>query len=356
MQSNGLEGIVVAETALSHVDGAAGALVLRGHPVESLAGEVPFEGVVALFADGVLPSPARLRDVKRALGEARAAAFPLAMELVRARSLAEPMDALRAMTACLEATALPPFGLIGALATFGAAIGRSRAGEALITPDPARGHAEDLLRMLGRDGSPEQAAGLDAYLVSVVDHGMNASTFAARVVTSTESDVVSAVVAGIGALKGRLHGGAPGPVLDMLDAVGTPENAPRYVASELAQGARIMGMGHRIYRVRDPRAAVLERATRRLPRTGAIGARLALATAVEQAAEKALAAKHPDRPLRANVEFFTAVLLEAVGIPRALFTVTFACGRVVGWCAHADEQRRTGRLIRPASLYVGPTP
>jgi citrate synthase len=191
---------------------------------------------------------------------------------------------------------------------------------------------------------------------------MNASTFTARVVASTGSDLWSAVVAAVGALKGPLHGGAPGPVLDMLDAIGAPDRAAAWLEGELQAGRRIMGMGHRIYRVRDPRALVLERAMERLeaarPNKDARPGedRLVLARAVEQAAEGVLRRRYPDRPLRANVEFYTAVLLDAVGLPRALFTPTFAVGRVAGWCAHVQEQRQTGRLIRPASRYVGPRP
>jgi citrate synthase len=208
----------------------------------------------------------------------------------------------------------------------------------------------------GGDVSADLAAALDAYLVTVSDHGMNASTFTARVVTSTGSDAVSAVVAAIGALKGPLHGGAPGPVLDMVDSIGEPDQAEAWIEAELAAGRRIMGMGHRIYRVRDPRAAVLEKATLRLEQAGISSKRLALARAVERAAEGALRKKRPDRPLHANVEFYTAVLLDTIGLPRRLFSPMFAVGRVAGWCAHIDEQRAHGRLIRPASEYIGPMP
>jgi citrate synthase len=233
-----------------------------------------------------------------------------------------------------------------------------RAGASPVAPDPALGHAADYLRMANGGVAPSEAAAraIDTYLVTVADHGMNASTFTARVVASTGSDTVSAVVAAIGALKGPLHGGAPGPVLDMLDAVGAPERAAAWIEAELAAGRRIMGMGHRIYRVRDPRAAVLEQAATVLGQAGVATDRLSLARAVERAAEAALAAKHPDRPLKCNVEFYTAVLLDAAGLPRTLFTPTFAVGRAAGWCAHIEEQRRTGRLVRPASRYVGPDP
>lgn len=218
-------------------------------------------------------------------------------------------------------------------------------------------HAADYVRMVsGEPVAPARVDAIDAYLCCVVDHGLNASTFAARVVASTGSDLVSAIVAGVGALKGPLHGGAPGPVLDMLDAIGRPERTRRWLLDELAAGRRIMGMGHRVYRVRDPRAAALERAATRLEASGLGGTRLSFARAVEREAEAVLAERHPDRRLRANVEFYTAVLLEAAGIPRSLFSPTFAVSRVAGWCAHYNEQRRRGRLMRPLSRYVGPTP
>jgi citrate synthase len=175
-------------------------------------------------------------------------------------------------------------------------------------------------------------------------------------VSFTGSDAVSAVVAALGALKGPLHGGAPGPVLDMLDAVGPAERARGWIEAELARGRRIMGMGHRVYRVRDPRARVLERALEALERRGAACGRLALARAVEREASVLLRERHPDRPLEANVEFYTAVLLEALGLHRCLFTPTFAAARVAGWLAHIEEQAREGRLIRPTARYVGALP
>jgi citrate synthase len=206
----------------------------------------------------------------------------------------------------------------------------------------------------GHDVRPEAARLLDAYLVTVAEHGFNASTFAARVTASTEADLVASVVAGVATLSGPLHGGAPGPVLDMLDAVGSPERAAEYVRAELAAGRRIMGMGHRVYRVRDPRAFVLERALSAYQGEAGGSPRLLLARAVEAAAETELARKYPERALRANVEFYTALLLEALAIPRAAFTAIFACARVAGYAAHYAEQRLRGRLIRPSALYVGP--
>lgn len=359
MDTTGLEGVVVADTRLSEVDGERGRLVVAGHDIERLTGAVSFEDIAALLWTGALPDEAGREATRRALAEGRALAFERLGGLGDALQRDDGMDALRAATAHLSERDgfAAPARLTGAMAVYAAAWERARAGERPIAPDLALGHAADLLRMrTGRTPDPARIAGLDAYLVTVADHGMNASTFAARVVTSTGSDAVSAVVAAIGALKGPLHGGAPGPVLDMLDAIGTPERAAAWIEGELAAGRRIMGMGHRIYRVRDPRAAVLERAIARLEQAGVSTGRLALARAVERAAEGALKARYPGRPLAANVEFYTAVLLDTLGLDRAAFTPTFAVARVAGWTAHAFEQRATGRLIRPASRYVGPAP
>jgi citrate synthase len=354
----GLEGVVVADTRLSDVDGEAGRLVVAGHDVEQLAGKAAFEDVCSLLwtATGV-PGAGDRGAVHHAIAEGRTRAFDWLPRLGDALRQTDGMDALRAAVAHLsEHDGFgTPARMTGAIAVFAAACARVRAGGEPVAPDPSLSHAADYLRMAsGRLTSAAYAAGLDAYLVTVADHGMNASTFAARVVTSTGSDLVSSIVAGLGALKGPLHGGAPGPVLDMLDAIGTPERAESWLEGELSAGRRIMGMGHRIYRVRDPRAAALEQATERLVEAGVSTGRLALARVVEAAAEGALAARHPTRPLRANVEFFTAVLLDALGLDRATFTPTFAVGRVAGWCAHVFEQRAHGRLIRPASRYIGP--
>jgi len=365
----GLAGVIVAETALSHVDGALGRLFIAGRNVEELSGRVPFEAVCASLWDPV--DPPSESDVRRALGAARVAAFHELPSLGGALDAGDAMDALRAAVAHLEAKEgrgaprwLAAVALTGAVSVFATAWARRHDGASPIVPDANLGHAEDTLRMLrGTRPSDAEAAALDAYFVAVVDHGLNASTFAARVVASTGSDMVSAVTAAIGALKGPLHGGAPGPVLDMLDAVGEAARAREWLGTEIDARRRIMGMGHRVYRVRDPRAAVLERAIERLRasleasgRGGPILARLELARAVEREATALLSARHPGRALRANVEFYTAVLLEALGVLRELFSAIFASARVAGWAAHVDEERRKGRLIRPSSRYVGPVP
>ena len=357
----GLEDVVVAQTALSLVDGEGGRLVVRGHPIEALATR-RFEDVCGLLWDGALPDPARAAEIQRGLGAGRVLAF---RELARvSNAVLDTGDAMEALRAGLAALHVPDddfgaagFRLAGAIAVYLAAWHRRRAGLAPLAPDPARGHADDLLRMLA--GAPAPSAlvrGLDSYLVTVAEHGMNASTFTARVVASTRSDAVSAVVAALGSLKGPLHGGAPGPVLDLLDAIGSPERAKAWLRAELAGGRRIMGLGHRVYRVRDPRALVLETALAELERAGVASRYLGLARGVERAAVEVLDAHRPERRLRTNVEFYTAVLLDALGIPRTLFTAVFAAGRVAGWLAHVAEERAVARLIRPRQRYVGPLP
>lgn len=352
---NGLEDVVAAQTVLSDVDGNLGRLVIRGVSLDELVAHIRYEHVVGLLLEGFLPLP---DDLQAALGAARVTVARHVDALDADIVGMTPVDGLRALLARLgdgddTETALR---LIAAPAVFTPALQRLRVGLKPIAPDAALGHAEDALRMLhGAMPTPEQAAALDRYLVTVVDHGLNASTFAARVVASTGAGLTSSVLAGLSALKGPLHGGAPGPVLDMLDAVSEPGRAAAWVSETLDAGSRLMGFGHRIYRVRDPRADALKAAVRALAASGAIDpARLSLAEAVERAALAELRRRKPDRVLETNVEFYTALLLESLGFPRDAFTCVFAMGRVTGWIAHAREQALTGRLIRPKSVYVGP--
>lgn len=338
---SGLDGVVAADTVMSLVDGARGELVIRGWPVARLAGAGRLEAAIALLWDGDAAGADRWAA---RLGAARVAVAP---EVARARVLPDATATLRAGLSPLEGAT--PIELVAATGLLVA-----RWAGAAITPDPSLDHAADLVRLLRGAADPARARALGAYLCTVVDHGLNASTFAARVVASTASDDTSAVVAALGALKGPLHGGAPGPVLDMLAAIGTPDHAAAWIEAELDAGRRIMGMGHRVYKVRDPRVAVLEGAIADLAAVGAATDQLALAHAVEAAAVDALERRKPGRNLRANVEFATAVLLDAIGVPRDAFTAMFAAGRVVGWLAHTSEQRATGRLIRPQSRYIGP--
>jgi citrate synthase len=356
IMKSGLEDVIAAETVLSDVDGKNGRLIVRGVSLDDLVTSSRFEDVVELLFDGFLSTPP---DLRAALGAARASVVG---HLAGATDLTAlpPVEGMRALLARLadgdgHATALE---LVAAPAVFTTGLLRLATGLEPIAPDATLSHAADTLRMLdGTMPSAEQVAALDRYLVTVADHGLNASTFAARVVASTQAGLTSSVLAALSALKGPLHGGAPGPVLDMLDAVGRPDNAEAWIAATLAKGERLMGFGHRVYRVRDPRADALKGAVRMLAASGAIDpARLALAEAVEAAALRQLRIKKPDRPLDTNVEFYTALLLESLGFPREAFTCVFAMGRVAGWIAHAREQALDGRLIRPMSVYVGPRP
>jgi citrate synthase len=352
--SDGLEGVVAAETVLSEVDGAAGRLIVRGRSLDELAGHTRYEDVVRLLFDGFyedLP-----QDIQAALGRARGEVFAEVAALDTGLLDRTTIEAMRALTARLADgdDAAVAFRLLAAPAVFTAAVVRAQAGEAPVAPDPALRHAADILRMLrGTAASPAEADALDTYLVTVADHGLNASTFAARVVASTRAGLTSAVLAGISALKGPLHGGAPGPVIEMLDEIGEPANARAWLEAALARGDRLMGFGHRVYKVRDPRADALKAAVRWLD---ARQGRLEFAEAVEAAALAILREHKPNRSLETNVEFYTALLLEALAFPPAAFTCVFAMGRVAGWLAHAREQLAGGRLIRPASHYVGPMP
>ncbi len=358
---DGLEGVVAAHTVLSEVDGEAGRLVIRGHQLDEIAQRWRYEDAVALLFEGFFDTVPDATGLRAALGRARREAFELlrAGDDVALRRL-PAIEAVRALMARLpDGDDLPTaLRLVAAPAVYTAAAMRWRQGVPALAPDASLPHAADMLRMLhGRAPTAAQAAGLDTYLVTVCDHGLNASTFAARVVASTGAGLASAVLAGISALKGPLHGGAPGPVLDALDAIGSAANARPWLEDAVARGERLMGFGHRIYRVRDPRADALKGALKRLGAGGGVDAqRLALAEAAEQAALAILREKKPGRTLETNVEFYTALLLEALGFDRESFTCVFATGRVSGWVAHAREQVRQGRLIRPQSVYVGPAP
>ena len=235
-----------------------------------------------------------------------------------------------------------------------AAYHRLRGGQAPVAPDPALGHAANYLAMLnGVEPPPGQVRGLETYLNTAIDHGLNASTFAARVIIATQSDLVSAVTGAVGALKGPLHGGAPGPALDMVFEIGHAERAEAYLRRKLDSGERLMGFGHRVYKVRDPRADVLGGAAESMYADGGDMALYRLARDVEKIALQLLEEYKPGRNLQTNVEFYTALLLHGLGLPTDLFTPTFAVGRTGGWIAHCFEQIETGRLIRPKAAYVG---
>jgi len=354
--SAGLDGVVAAATALSHVDGERGELIIGGARVGDLAGRVPFEALTGRLWSLAGSATVAETEARRLLGVARARTFERLPAILSAAEGLPVAAGFRAGVAALgPVSGLPDEAvLVGAMPVIATALVRRSRGEAPVAPHPALGHAADTLRMLrGLPGGETEARALDAYLVTASDHGMNASTFTARVVASTQADLFMAVTAAYCALTGPLHGGAPGPVLDMLDAIGTRGNIAAWVDAALARKERLMGFGHRVYRVRDPRADVLREAVSWLGRTRRD---LGLAAAVEAHAREALRRAKPDRPLDTNVEFYTAILLEALEIPREAFTPIFAVARAAGWTAHAIEQQRTGRLLRPDSVYLGEVP
>jgi len=357
----GLEGVVAAETRLSHVDGQRGQLIIAGHPVEDLAASASFEEVIFLLWNGRLPRTTELISLRDRLAGQRALPEPT-LYLLReaAQRDVRSMDALRMAAGTLDLDASEDLAL-AATARFPmmvAAYWRMRHGQEPLAPDPRLDHAANYLYVLsGVRPAPVQSRAHETYLNTVSDHGLNASTFTARTIISTGSDLISALVGAIGALKGPLHGGAPGPALDMVFEIGEIENTEPYLRAMLQRGERIMGFGHRVYKVRDPRAEVLSAAAEELYTSGnAIQGDLALynrAKHVENTAVTLLEEYKPGRNLQTNVEFYTALLLHGLGLPTDLFTPTFAVGRVAGWIGHCLEQQQYGRLIRPASTYIG---
>jgi len=352
----GLDGIAAAETVLSHVDGAHGELIIAGERISDLVHKTSFEGVTARLWSGGTGQPVAEAYVRAALGAARQRAFARLPDLLGITRGLSIVDGVRAAIAGLRAEngLSHEATILGAFPVIAGALVQRAGGSDPVAPDPTASHAADTLSMMqNRKPGAGEVAALDAYFVTVCDHGMNASTFTTRVVASTQADLFAAVTAGYCALTGPLHGGAPEPVLEMLDAIGTRERIKPWVDIALARGERLMGFGHKIYRVRDPRADVLKGAIERL---AGGGTDLPFAGEVEAYIREALRRKNPDRPLDTNVEFFTAILLDALKIPRQAFTPIFAVARAAGWTAHAREQQRTGRLIRPSSAYIGPMP
>jgi citrate synthase len=360
----GLEDVVVAETRLSSVDGEAGELILRGFVLEELAGRSGFEETVYLLWHGELPARAQLASFTGELACRRS----LSAEILRvlqasAERKCSAMDALR-MAASMLTLDTDREGqanerdaglkLVSVFPTIVTAYARLVQGSEPIPPRADLGHAANYLYMLGGEvPGAERVRAIETYLNTVVDHGLNASTFTARVIMSTQSDLVSAIVGAIGALKGPLHGGAPGPALDMVFEIGEAVRAEAVLRKKIEAGERFMGFGHRVYRVRDPRADVLAQAAERLYTTAADMKLYDLARHVEAVILRLLEEYKPGRKLQTNVEFYTALLLHGLELPTDWFTPTFAVSRVAGWVAHCLEQQKQNRLIRPDSEYVG---
>jgi citrate synthase len=361
----GLKGVVVAETALGDVQGEAGFYHYRQYPAPELAAKRTFEDVWRLLVDGALPTPAERRAFEAEVTPLRT--VPAAMlDVVPgiARGSRNPMTALRTLVSHLaDVEGLPPSIDVGpdrlradalrlgaVVPTLIAAVHRVRQGRDPVPPRPDLGHAANYLFMLeGTEPDAPRARALEQYLILAVDHGFNASTFVARAVVSTGADLGAAVVAALGSLSGPLHGGSPSRALDTLEAIGSPERTADWVRAAVGGGQRIMGFGHPVYRTADPRSVMLRGVGERLG-----GDRIEFAKLVELEVERTLGELKPGRELRANIEWYAAVVMERCGLPRDLFTPTFAASRVVGWCAQALEQAADNHIIRPSSRYVGP--
>ena len=359
----GLQGVIAAETRLSYIDGSIGELVINGYALEDIAPHATFEEMVYLLWHDRLPTQSNLADLQTQFANLRT--LPdVAIETLRqaAAQKLDTMDALRMVAGLINLNTNPDdaqaasIALMAAFPTIVAAYWRLLHGKEPVVPHATLPHAANYLYMLdGEIPSDERVRALNTYLNTVIDHGFNASTFAARVIASTHSDIVAAIVGAIGALKGPIHGGAPGPALDMVFEIGKPENAETYLRKKLDAGERLMGFGHRVYKVRDPRADVLNAAAERFFVEGEQLELYQLARHVEAKAIELLEEYKPGRKLQTNVEFYTALVLHGVGLESALFTPTFAISRVGGWTAHAMEHLREGRLLRPLAEYTGDT-
>ncbi|MBR0872960.1 citrate synthase/methylcitrate synthase [Bradyrhizobium tropiciagri] len=345
----GLDGVVAAETVLSHSDPQASRLWVRGVPLDKAARDLGYEGLVSLLWDGFAGALTR-EQIIAAFGAGRQRAFDrLGSWLQEVAGTAG--EATRQCLAALTSESTPA-DIVGALTVGVPAIMRRQRGLAPVAPDPTLTTAADFLKMLsGTLAAPGMVDALDSYFAVAAENGLGPSTLAARVVASTGASHPAAVLAAYCAFEGPLHGGAPGPALTMLDEARASGNVAAWLDRKLAAGARLVGFGNRAFPNGDPRAALLADAVRKL---GGDNARLQFAAEFERLALAALARHRPDKPLRPNLEIYAALLLEACGIPRDAFTPTFATSRAVGWLAHAMEQKATGRMLRPTSRYVGP--
>jgi len=365
----GLEGVVVAETTIGDVRGLEGFYHYRQYNAVELAEKRTLEDVWYLLFEGALPTLAERQRFEAEVAPLReiptevADALP---EIARLGADAPPLDMLRTTVSLMSATLgfrpsldvdapelrSQALRVCAVVPTLLMAIYRLQRGEQPIAPSPELPYAANYLFMLdGQRPDPEHARAIEQYLISTIDHGFNASTFTARVITSTGADLGAAVVGAIGALSGPLHGGAPSRALAMLDAIGTPDRADSYLREQVSSGQRLMGFGHRVYKTDDPRSTMLRGVAERLG-----GEKTEFAKLVESTAVQVLAELKPGRKLYTNVEFYAGVVMDTCGLPREMFTPTFAASRMIGWCAHVLEQAADNRLIRPSADYVGPPP
>ncbi len=358
--SPGLEGVVAAETAISEVDGANGRLIYRGgYLIEDLAPAVGYEETAYLLWHGELPNRTQLAELREQMVAARKLNESARQTLQSMATDTDPMDVLRTVLSAQSASKslMKPsveeaIALTAVIPTIVASAYRRRQKRDLVEPRDELGHAANLLWMMeGKEPATERVHWLDAYLVLLADHGLNASTFTARVIASTGSDLASSVVGAIGALKGPAHGGATFAARTMLDSIGSIENVETWLRDQHAKHARFPGFGHRVYRTYDPRAKILrEMAKTADPKLHQLAAH------TEEVALKTLHDAHPERPNATNVDFWASVVLTGAGIPKELFTCLFATSRVAGWTAHVLEELADLRIIRPASVWIGPPP
>jgi len=362
----GLEGVVVAETTVGDVRGQEGFFHYRQYSAVDLAETRSLEDVWHLLFRGELPDGPTSAAFAEEVRHRRSLPPGLSTLLPALSRRGAPLDVLRTAVSVLGAElgwrpthdidadelADQAVGLCAAVPTILAAVYRLRQGHEPVEPRDDLGFAANYLNMLtGEEPSPLHARAIEQYMMLTIDHGFNASTFTARVVTSTGADLGAAIVAAIGALSGPLHGGAPSRALDMLDAIGTPDRAEPHIRAAVENGERIMGFGHRVYKTDDPRSLLLRSVTERLG-----GPLVEFSQSVERTTVDVLAELKPGRQLYTNVEFYAGVVMHSCGIPREMFTPTFAAGRTIGWCTHVMEQASHNRLIRPAARYVGPPP
>lgn len=365
----GLAGVIVAETEVGDVRGQEGFYHYRQYSATDLAEKRSLEDVWYLMFNGELPTTEQRESFAADIRRHRtlpASVQQLLPEIASAAEDFQPLDGLRSVIS-LQGSALGfkpsldvdaselrenAMAVCAVIPTALAALYRLHSGQDPIEPHPDLGYAANYLYMIhGTEPDPEYARGVEQYQITTVDHGFNASTFTSRVITSTGADLAAAVVGGIGALSGPLHGGAPSRALDMLEAIGTPDNADAWVRDAVESGDRIMGFGHRVYKTEDPRSRLLRGVADRLG-----GDKAAFAAQVEQTVVDVLAELKPGRQLYANVEFYAGVVMDRCGLPPEMFTPTFASSRVIGWCANILEQAGDNRIIRPSARYVGPPP
>src|SRR5947207_13144203 len=355
---SGLAGFVAAETVLSHSNGARGILWVRGHTLPDLAANFGYDGAVGLLWEG-FAGERLTRDTMRAqLGAGRERADARLADWLDQGEKRPLIEGVRLALAALPEDSTPA-EILATLPVAIAALLRRRAGAAPLAPEPSRGTADDLLRMAhGKPVPAAMAEALDTYFTVVFENGLNTSGFTARVIASSRASLASAALGAYCAFTGPLHGGAPGPTLDMLDEAEASGDVAAWAERKLAAGERLIGFGHRVFRLGDPRATLLRQALEKLGGSLGPGAgRLAFAAEVERAVGAAFARLKPGRPpLQPNIEINAALLLDAVGLPREAFTPVFAVARCTGWLAHAMEQQEEGRLVRPSSAYIGPVP